>query len=266
MKYIISVISLIFIILVYPKNFDIKKTSIIENAFSSSQYDNGLIITSKKNNEKFYSLYYSKILQKEKLDNPIKLKIKHRNRFFNISNGVYLTISNEFYFTANNQLGKLNLYKCQIKDLELIKPKVVKLFESENSVGHSTFSKDALKMIVSSEKSGDIDLILYTRNDYSSEWKFKRNLSELNSKNIELHPNLVNDSIIYFSRLDKKEKRMDLYSSILKNDNSWSDPKIYEHLNSSSDDYGVIFINEKSGYFTSNREGNDRIYYFEDNN
>lgn len=265
MKYITSVISLIFVIIVFQTSFNVTKTSIKENAFSSSKYEKGLIITSKENNEKFYSLYYSKIIKNEKLENPIKLKIKRRNNYFNISNGVYLNSSNEFYFTANNKLGKLNLYKCGIKDLELIKPKVVRLIESENSVGHSTFSKDGLKMIVSSEKLGNIDLVLYTRNDYSSIWKYKRNLLELNTKNIELHPSLVNDSLIYFSRLDKKENRMDLYYSRLKNDNYWSKPKIYEQLNSSSDDFGVVFLNEESGYFTSSREGNDRIYYFEDN-
>ena len=265
MKHIFSVITLIFITLTYQTNFNISKTSIKKNAFSPTLYDQGLIITSKNTNENFYSLYYTKIINKEKLDKLIKLKIKDRNKYFHISNGIYVPLSNEFYFTATNKLGKLDLYKCQIKDLKLIKPEMIKLSKSYNSVGHSTFSKDALKMIISSGKNDDIDLNLFTRNDYSSEWEYKRNLSELNTKDNELHSTLVNDSLLYFSRWDKKKKQMNLYYSILRSDNYWSEPKIHEQLNSTSDDFGIVFLNEKSGYFTSNRDGNDNIYYFENN-
>lgn len=262
MKYIISLILLFTIGIDNETDYEIVKTSISQNAFSPTKFKNGLIFTSKKDNSKFYKLYFSQIIRKQILSKPIEIVSNHN--FLHMSNGIYLPSSDEFYFTSNNYPSpKLAIYKCKIQNGILNNPEILKFCTVDKAYGHSTFSKNGLKMIISSGDSKNIDLELYQRKNIYEKWVFKKKLSELNSRNFEVHPSLINDSLIVFSRGKSKGKKLELYFSNLDSIGNWTEPKKFDELNSKYDDLGVIFTDKNSGYFSSNRSGKDEIFFFE---
>jgi len=265
MKNAITFIALLGLSFIIETNYTIIKTTLKQNAFSPTKYRNGLIFTSRKPVTQIYKLYYSEIINKETLGKP--KEIKSDNSLLTISNGMYIPELDEFYFTANNKINSnLAIYKCEIKNYKLIKPKILDFCRANKSYGHTTFSKNGLLMIIITGDSDNVDLELYTRKTKDHKWVYKKKLNELNSPNFDLHPNLANDSLIIFTRVSHKTRELDLYSAILNKTGHWSKPEKYDALNSNFDDFGAIFINENSGYFTSNRDGEDQIYYFEKNN
>ncbi|KAB1159386.1 hypothetical protein F7018_03480 [Tenacibaculum aiptasiae] len=240
----------------------VEKTNINLDAYTNSKYKKGLIISALDEETNFYSLYYTEIKNKSKLGNLIKFQIKNRKDFYHMSNGIYLPISNEFYFTSNNKItGNLQLYKCDINNFNLFNPKLINLDSEKLSYGHCAFLKNGLSMIISSNEANQIKLKLYARQNLNSDWYFKRNLDELNIKQKNYHPVLINDNTIVYSQRDKK--RGDLFSSKLKEDNYWSSPKKIKNLIHSKEKINYILITDRTGYFTAKRDEKDEIFYFE---
>ena len=181
----------------------------------------------------------------------------------NLSHLTYVTATDDIYFTANNSKGALVIYQAKIDGMEIVKPKQLKLSEIDNAA-YPTVSEDGLQLIVSSKTNdANVNLFLFTRSNVESNWEFNRALSELNSTDYELHPRFMNDTTLYFSRRNMQTGKMKLFTSNLQHDAVWSKPILYAPLNGEASDYSIAFTSETSGYFTSNREGDDHIYYFE---
>ncbi|MDW5288615.1 hypothetical protein [Formosa sp. PL04] len=263
MKLSIVILSFVSLIIFQTPELKITKTNLEKSGLAPALYKDGIIFSAfESDNSNYVSLYYSKILDKEQLDKPVLISLKNRDKYMNLSHLTYIAASDEIYFTANNSKGALVLYQAKMEDMEIIKPKQVKLSEINNAA-YPTVSENGLQLIVSSKTSdNNVNLFLYTRSDIESNWEFKRALSELNSTDYELHPRLMNDTTLYFSRSNTQTGKLKLFVSNL-NDNVWSNPILYQPLNGEASDFSIVFTTEKSGYFTSNRDGEDHIYYFE---
>ncbi len=106
---------------------------------------------------------------------------------------------------------------------------------------------------------------IYVCTKKGNEWMKPRNLGKvINTDGNEGYPFISESGRIYFTS-DKHDKigRFDIFFSD-KIKERWSKPvKLPRPFNSSADDYGYVSNrNNEMGYFSSNREGSDDIYYF----
>lgn len=137
------------------------------------------------------------------------------------------------------------------------------------SVGHPSVSEDGKKLVFSSDMpggSGGSDL--YMTEMKGGRWSNPKSLGPgINSFGDEVFPYLANDSTLYFSSDGLPGLGgLDLYESHLKN-GVWQKPvNLQAPVNSSYDDFGIVFQKGKmDGFFSSDRPGGmgmDDIYAF----
>ncbi len=138
------------------------------------------------------------------------------------------------------------------------------------SVGHPAISPDGKKMIFSSDMSGgfgESDLFLTELID--EHWSKPVNLGNVvNSFGNEVFPFWRNDSTLFFaSDGHVGYGGLDLFETI-RNANTWTVPRnLKSPINSSYDDFSIVFHPAKNeGFFSSNRpngKGSDDIYLFQ---
>lgn len=139
------------------------------------------------------------------------------------------------------------------------------------SVGHPTFSDNSNILIFSSDMpGGQGESDLYFSMLENGGWTRPENLGSLiNSFGNEYFPYLANDTTLYFSSDGHMGYGgLDIYVSSYKN-GQWQKPvNLKAPINSSYDDFGIIFFkNHNNGFFSSNRKGGkggDDIYFMND--
>lgn len=147
-------------------------------------------------------------------------------------------------------------------------------FEHNNSAyssAHPSVSENGKRMIFSSNKPGGYGKSdLYYTELIDEKWTEPVNLGELiNTFGNEYFPYLANETTLYFSSNGHMGYgALDIYVSEYKN-GKWQKPhNLKAPINSSYDDFGILFAADKNhGYFSSNRPGgigDDDIYKFWD--
>ena len=146
-------------------------------------------------------------------------------------------------------------------------------FSTEDYViGHPNLSNDANTLFFASNKPGGYggaDLYM-TQKDTSGEWSEPVNLGpKINTRFDETFPFLKGDSVLYFSSSGHIGMGGDdiFYSKVDENWNFSKPVNMGYPINSTADDFAVIFTNPTDGFFCSNREikeavGSDDIYSF----
>lgn len=137
--------------------------------------------------------------------------------------------------------------------------------------GHPAISIDELTIVFSSDRKGGQggkDLWIATRKTSSEEFTKPMNLGDqVNTQGDEVFPFLKNDTTLYFaSNGHPGLGGLDIFKSVHRND-AWTTPINLEvPVNSSGDDFAMIFQpGEDQGFFSSNRKGGkggDDIYSF----
>jgi outer membrane protein OmpA-like peptidoglycan-associated protein len=131
---------------------------------------------------------------------------------------------------------------------------------------HPTFSPDGNTLYFTSDMPGtlggtDIWMSKYT----DGAWGIPTNLGgDINTKGDEAFPTIKDENTLYFSSdTHSTLGGLDIVYSE-KNDGKWQMPKHLSYpINSNRDDFSAYFTADKSGYFSSDRTGSDRIYSFE---
>ncbi|MDL2227516.1 OmpA family protein [Odoribacter sp. OttesenSCG-928-L07] len=153
-------------------------------------------------------------------------------------------------------------------------PKEVKLGGDSTCVsGHPALTDDELTIVFASERIGGLggkDLYVATRESTNSDFGTPINLgNKINTKGNEMFPHFRNDSTLYFASDGHPGLGgLDIFYVYLdRNKIPQSLPiNVGAPINSSSDDFGILFHPEKNeGYFSSNRKGGrggDDIYGF----
>jgi len=158
---------------------------------------------------------------------------------------------------------KMNIFFSKLtgaeEDLEPFK------YNGTHNTGHPTFTEDGNRMYFTSDRPGGYgQLDLWYSDFIGGEWTVPVNAGPaINSPANELYPRIRNHRLFFSSdRRDIGYGGLDLYyiSLLSKYDQPYN---LRAPINSAYDDFAVDFIDEKSGYFSSNRRGGfggDDIY------
>lgn len=180
------------------------------------------------------------------------------------------------YFTRcptikNKESQGCNIYMTNRNGSRWSKPQQVRIGNNELSVvGHPTLSKNELKIYFSAEGTngfGAKDIWMASRESKTAAFGRAQNLgAKINTPGDEMFPSIRNDSILYFSSNGHVGMGgLDIFRSTFQS-NNWTEARNLKFpMNSSSDDFSLIFHPEKEeGFFTSNRKGGrkDDIYSF----
>lgn len=120
---------------------------------------------------------------------------------------------------------------------------------------------DGLTLYFSSDMpggQGGMDLWMIKRKNNNASWGDPINLGKnINTAGDEVYPYLSvgNDTLYFSSNGLPGMGGLDIFMAVRKGD-SWDTPVNMKYpINSSNDDFGIIFQNSKKGYFSSNRPG-----------
>ena len=159
------------------------------------------------------------------------------------------------------------LYIISIQEKKITHKKKLNFVDPNYAYSHPSFSPDG-KFIyfvsnLPSEKNGN-NIFVSERLD--SLWSNPVLVANLNSDNNEMFPVIKGNKMFFSSDRPAGFGGLDLYESIF-HEGKWTSPiNLGSTINSSFDEFGMVFNpNDKSGYFSSNREngnGEDDIYSF----
>jgi outer membrane protein OmpA-like peptidoglycan-associated protein len=181
-------------------------------------------------------------------------------------------------FTRNNYVGgkarqskggvnKLKLYTASGPNWDKITS--FPYNNNEYSTGHPTVSRDGNILIFASDMPrgfGGTDLYYCVRTGEGKKWGRPVNLGpKINTEGNEQFPYLDKNGKLYFSSTGHAGLGgLDIFEIVLKDLKPMGAPKnLGSDINSSSDDFGFIQDEVgRTGFFSSNRRGNDDIYQF----
>lgn len=264
------------------------EVSIVENINSENAdfcplyYEDGLVFVSERgldlvneNNSSFSNAPYLSIFYAKKDKNYEKAK-----RFSNQLNSLYhdgpVSISADkqtIYFTrvSKKEQGKnfVNRLKIYSATLEKNKWKNITPFEynsSDHSVAHPWISEDGKKLFFASDMQGGfggMDIYVCSKNENG--WSKPQNLGKgVNTEKNEVFPYFRKGTLYFSSDGHSGYGGLDVFS--VTEPDKWMNPvNLKSPLNSSKDDFGIYYVDDENGYFSSNREGgvgSDDIYSF----
>jgi peptidoglycan-associated lipoprotein len=168
----------------------------------------------------------------------------------------------------------VNLYISEMTENEWSEAKLlIDITQTKKSWdGTPTFSTDGQTLYFASDRDGGyggLDLWSSKMND-RGEWSRPRNMGkDINSPANEMFPHVSAEGELFFASDGHQSLGgLDIFEAV-RADGSITVRNLGAPINSSSDDFGMVTLSEKSGYFTSNRsnensKGDDDIYHYID--
>ncbi|MDZ7741508.1 MAG: OmpA family protein [Bacteroidota bacterium] len=276
---------------------EVKKLNSRESDFSpayASGEFNALIFTSTREgatgkntdewtDQNFSDLFITRIDRKGEWSQPVLLDNSDGE-----GEDVINTRSNEGAPVMNSDFTTLYFTRCPNEDKEISgcqiytsdrtgrsfsAPELLLLGNDTNAVvGHPAISNDELIIYFSAERPGGFggnDIWVATRKSAREAFERPMNLGpRVNTPGEEMFPFLRNDSVLYFaSNGHPGLGGLDIFKVSENEDGKWADPvNMGVPINSSMDDFGIIFHPElEQGFFSSNRgslRGADDLYSF----
>ncbi len=134
------------------------------------------------------------------------------------------------------------------------------------NTGYPTYSRDGKLMIfVSDIAGGQGQTDLYYCEKINGEWSEPQNMgSNINTSGQETTPFIHPSGKIFFASNGRTDsKKLDIYYTT-RTENGFTDPVRYAlKVNGNQNDYGFCCSDDEEwGYFTSNRHGTDKIYFY----
>lgn len=199
------------------------------------------------------------------LDHPHNKKHVGPVCFFEDQETIVYTVNELDHKSKKNHLC---LYMATYKNKKFTDIKRLPFNNDNFSCGHPAFSPDYKRLYFTSnnpEGMGGTD-IYYVSYDNGT-WSDPVNMREINTPGNESFPYVDKKGNLYFSSDGHPGLGgLDIFCA------SWSDGYLTEMknlgypMNSSNDDFGIIFANSMEGYFSSNRKrgfSDDDLYYFQ---
>jgi outer membrane protein OmpA-like peptidoglycan-associated protein len=276
-----------------PPNFKVYNLASVNSSvsdFSPVLYREGLVFVSESptdlvsgnanawNGNPYSCLFYAKGEKKD--DSVIFGKGHPLSSVFNNDalNGsaCFSKDQTEIYFTRADNKGSRSksfvnhpkIYVCKAKGSGWRSPELLPFNSDDYSTAHPSLSADGQTLYFSSTMPGGFGgADLYRVKRTGDTWGKPENLGPgINTAGDEMYPKFGEDGRLYFSSNGwPGYGGLDIFASSWA-DNKWSRPSnLNPPINSSRDDFSIVFRDEKSGYFSSNRDGGkgmDDIYGF----
>ncbi len=145
--------------------------------------------------------------------------------------------------------------------------KMLPFVDKQYSYMHPAWNeKNQLLYFASDQPGGYGGFDIYYIKKEGGSWSTPKNAGEnINTEANELFPFVGSDSMLYFSSEGHTNMGgLDILRSRIKGKGDYGAAKnVKTPLNSPKDDFGVYGKDEQSGYFSSNRSGKDKIYYYQ---
>ena len=235
------------------------------------------------NKQPFLELYKGAISEDGDITNIQKFS-KVLNTKYHESNVTFTKDLKTVYFSRNNYLNKkfkkdsmgmnlIQLYKAQIGSKgEWVAIEPMPFNSDHYQTGHPVLNAAEDKLYFVSDMPGSLGLTDIYVVDINTDGTYgtPKNLgTTVNTSKSELFPYIDKNDILYYSSNGFEDSKgdLDVYATKLRMNNSYYIPQnIGAPINSDKDDFGIVFQkNNKSGYFSSNRDGgkgDDDIYFF----
>lgn len=227
------------------------------------------------NGAPYLNVFYKKIGEKTSKKNKQLSKKINTNyhdgpvTFSSDGTTMYLTRVNYAVNKRNKDfVNRAKLYISHGKGKKWDKPEPFTYNSDDYSCGHASVSADGNTLFFSSDMPGGFggkDIWMCKKN--GNTWEKPVNLGvDVNTSGDEMFPFIRKDDLLFFSSDGLPGLGgLDVFSA-KKVGGKWLLNRNEGLLiNSSTDDFGVYFVNDSTGYFSSNREGgkgNDDIYTF----
>ena len=222
--------------------------------------------------ESFTDIFQSREDRKGKWSVPVPLD-ENINTEFEEGTPVLTDNYSTMYFTRCKDSKNTN-YGCQIYTSHKVgddwsEAKVIQLEDDSVVVAHPAPTADDLTLYFVSDMPGGVggkDIWKVTRETPGDEWSKPVNVEGLNTVDDEMFPYVHPDGTLYFSSNGRIGMGgLDIYKANQKEDGTWDIENMKYPINSSADDFGIVFEKDNErGYFSSTRKGrgNDEIYMF----
>lgn len=178
---------------------------------------------------------------------------------------MYLTVARR---EANANTG-VEIYTSQRSDAQWSKPVKFEITaDTLSSYGHPAVSPDGEWLYFTSDMPGGSGGKDIWRINIKERAGSLENLGEwINTPGDEVFPYMRSDSVMYFaSDGHPGYGGLDIFRAVMTKSGGWNVSNMGQPVNSSSDDFGITFGKDESGFFSSNRgdpRGYDHIYSFE---
>lgn len=270
---------------VVPKEFTVEPFSIINSStsdFSPIKYKDGILFVSERgidlvnesadqlSGQPYLSIYFAKQSDGYKKAKPFSYQI---NTQYHDGPACISADGKTMYFTRadKNEKGTQHVNKLKIYSATLEGKKWKNITEFKHSsplysVAHPWLSDDGARLFFASDMPGGFGKMdIYMSKREGNEWGTPVNLgNEVNTEENEVFPYFRKDVLYFSSEGLSGYGGLDVFS-VYETDN-WKAPKnLKTPLNSPKDDFGIFFIDDETGYFSSDREGgmgSDDIYKF----
>lgn len=268
-----------------PKEYTVESFSKINSNssdFSPIKYKDGILFVSERgidlvnenadklSGQPYLSIYFAKQSKGYKKAKPFSSQI---NTQYHDGPACISADGKTIYFTRANkhekgfqQVNKLKIFSAT---LEGKKWKNITEFKHSSplySVAHPWLSDDGTRLFFSSDMPGGYGKMdIYMCKLENNEWGTPINLGkEVNTEENEVFPYFRKDVLYFSSDGLSGYGGLDIFS-VYETD-LWKNTKnLKTPLNSPKDEFGMFFIDDESGYFSSNRDGgmgSDDIYKF----
>lgn len=262
----------------YEKMFwaDIAKTAKARLVFTSSRDESSNRNVDFAISDQIYEVLYNK--KRGEWEEPRKLKGDVNSSKNNVGIFSYNPANKTAYFQRCNSITSKNRF-CNIwyskydENTNVWSEAKPFDFQAEDYIiGHPNLSDDASVLFFASDMEGGYggaDIYYSERNEDGS-WTNPKNVGPLiNTKYDETFPFIKGDSVLYFSSKGHIGMGGDdvFYSKIVGNFSFSKPVNMGVPINSTADDFAIVFTNPLDGFFCSNREtqsavGGDDIYSF----
>ncbi|MCH5318661.1 MAG: PD40 domain-containing protein [Paramuribaculum sp.] len=173
-------------------------------------------------------------------------------------------------FSENGADEKIRIFISKRSDAEWGEPELFELLnDSAFNFAHPSVSPDGKFLYFTSDRRGgegktDIWRLRLDRQNARPENLGKK----VNTVGREMFPTAVSDSLFYFASDGHPGfGGLDIFRATLQKDGTWDVANMGQPINSSSDDFGITFVeNKEAGFFSSSRgdaRGYDNLYSFE---
>ncbi|MEM6270714.1 MAG: OmpA family protein [Bacteroidota bacterium] len=229
-----------------------------------------------RNRNLFYDLYRAGRKGPVSFETPKLVRGALKSRFHD-GPVTFTKDQNTVYFTrSNHRAGKLQrddnnrahltIYRAELSGKKYRKARALPFNDDAYSCGHPALDPKGKFLIFSSDMpggQGGSDLYMVERKGDS--WGQPVNLGpQVNTAGDEMFPYLGwNGQLFFASDGHAGLGGLDIFSSTLENGQYGGAVNLGIPLNSAQDDFSLVWTKGGRGYFSSNREGVDNLYFFQ---